>query len=81
MGYHPNNMALQGNCRVCGGMLAKEVTTIEEIPCGTSGEATSRVQSIESVDYYGFVNSPMAGQVKSVTDVWCTGCGLKYNPQ
>lgn len=81
MPYHPLNQPLQGNCRVCGGSMAKEVTTIEQTPIGTSGEMGSRVSMIEVLDYYAYVNPPMANETKSVTDVWCVVCGLKYNPQ
>jgi hypothetical protein len=63
-------------------MLAKEVTTMELVPAGMSGEYSSRVSMIETTDYYAYVNSPVAGvETKAVTDVWCTACGLKYNPQ
>jgi hypothetical protein len=80
-GYHQMNQPLQGNCRVCGGMLAKEVTTLENIRIGTQGEEGSRVAMIEALDYFGYVNAPLVNQTKSVTKVWCTACGLLYNPQ
>lgn len=82
MAQHPSNQPLQGTCRVCSGILAKEVTTIEQVPIGTSGEMSSTVTMIETMDYYGYVNPPLQGvETKSVTGVWCTACGLMYNPQ
>jgi len=80
MSYHPANQPIDGNCRVCGGMLAKEVTTTAHTTT-VHGGAHSMVTSIQTVDYYAYVNAPQTHETQSITKVWCTGCGIVYNAQ
>lgn len=80
MSYHPANQPIDGNCRVCGGMLAKEVTTIQHTTTAQGG-AHSDVVSMQVLDYYAYVNPPTMYETQSITKVWCTACGIQYNPQ
>ena len=80
MSYHPANMPLTGSCKVCGGMLAKEVTTLQHDTLPQGG-ANTTVTMIQTVDYFAYVNSPMSNETQSITKVWCTQCGIVYNSQ
>ena len=80
MSYHPSNLPLNGVCRVCSGTLAKEVKTIHNEPTPAGG-SLSNVVKIETTDYYAYVNPPTAYETQAITKVWCTGCGVMYNPQ
>lgn len=80
MGYHTMNMPLSGNCRVCGAMLAKEVTTLHHSEPNMPMNV-STVHTVETMGYHDMVVAPNFNETKSVTDVWCTGCGIRYNSQ